>query len=87
MFGVGENKKDVGPEDAYAKANVDAKKTTPDEGKAFEKDTIFVCTGDCFRRGVRYRKGDEIEGRTCPPWFRVKPDVKPGETNRKDNKK
>ncbi len=51
---------------------MDKKKTTPDEGKAFEKDTVFVCVQDCYQNRTRYRKGDEITGKQCPPYFKVK---------------
>ena len=49
------------------------KKTTPDEGRTFEKDTVFVCVQDCFLKGALYRRGDELAGRRCPPHFAVKP--------------
>jgi len=51
----------------------EAKKTTPDEGKTFDRDTVFVCAQDCWTGGVRRRKGEEVCGRVCPPWFNVKP--------------
>jgi hypothetical protein len=54
-------------------AKDERKKTTPDEGKTFDKDTLFVCARDCFINGVRYRPGDELAGKKCPPFFRVKP--------------
>ena len=49
-----------------------AKKTTPDEGKTFEADTVFVCVQDCFQNGRRYHRGDAVTGKKCPPWFVVK---------------
>jgi len=48
------------------------KKTTPDEGKTFDKDTVFVCVQDCYQQSKRYRIGDEKTGRKCPPHFIVK---------------
>jgi len=48
------------------------KKTTPDEGKSFEKDTVFVCVQDCYQQGIRYRQGMEITGKKCPAHFIVK---------------
>ena len=53
----------------------EAKKTTPDEGKTFEKDTVFVCVQDCYQSQRRFRKGDELAGKKCPPFFVVKPEV------------
>jgi len=47
-------------------------KTTPDEGKTFEKNTVFVCVQDCFQDGTRYRPGDIVTGKTCPAWFAVR---------------
>ena len=61
-----------------ADANVDdtqeaeKKKTTPDEGKTFEKDTVFVCVQDCYQQMIRYRKGAEFTGKKCPPHFVLK---------------
>ena len=48
-------------------------KTTSDEGKTFDKDTVFVCVQDCYQNGTRYRKGDEVTGKKCLPYFVVKP--------------
>ena len=47
----------------------DVKKSPADENKEFGKETIFVCVQDCYRKGVRYRRGQEIKGTKCPPWF------------------
>ena len=49
------------------------RKTTPDEGKTFDKDTVFVCVLDCYQDGKRWHAGEEATGRVCPPWFEVKP--------------
>jgi hypothetical protein len=49
-------------------------KTTPDEGKTFKENTLFLCVQDCWQNNTRYRRGDELSGRTCPPFFVVKPD-------------
>lgn len=49
----------------------DQKKTTPDEGKSFDKDTVFVCVQECFQQGIRYHKGQKITGRKCPAYFVV----------------
>jgi hypothetical protein len=49
------------------------KKTTPDEGKTFDKDTVCVCVQNCYQNGTRYRGGDTVTGRKCPPWFEAKP--------------
>jgi len=51
------------------------KKTTPDEGKVFNKETVFVCVEDCYQKGIRYHKGEEITGTVCPPHFTVKPEA------------
>ena len=53
------------------------KKTTPDEGKTFDKDTVFECVTECKCKGVRYSSGDTITGRICPPHFKVRADLKP----------
>ena len=47
-------------------------KTTPDEGKTFDKETVFECVQDCWQHNTRYRRGDAVTGKTCPPWFIVK---------------
>jgi len=51
----------------------EAKKTIPDEGKTFDKDTAFVCVQDCFINMTRYHRGETVTGRKCPPHFVVKP--------------
>ena len=61
--------------DAEAKAKAGRKKTTPDEGKTFDKDTAFVCVQDCYVSRTRYRRGDTLAGRKCPPYFKVKPEA------------
>jgi len=48
------------------------KKTTPDEGKEFPADTVFVCVQECFVNGLRYRMGDTVTGTKCPPYFKVR---------------
>jgi hypothetical protein len=50
-----------------------AKKTTPDEGREFGEGAVFECVQDCWQGGARYRRGDTLAGRKCPPWFRVRP--------------
>jgi len=67
--------KDAVPPDAAQEPELAAaaKKTTPDEGKTFDKDAAFVCVQDCWQGNRRYRRGDEVAGRKCPPWFIVKP--------------
>jgi len=52
----------------------EAGKTTPDEGKNFKDNTVFVCVQDCFQHGTRYRPGDTVTGKKCPPWFEVRKD-------------
>jgi hypothetical protein len=69
MFGIGENK--------TGDAVTAEKKTTPDEGKTFNKDTVFECVTDCKYKSVRYSRGDRLTGRTCPPHFEVREDLKP----------
>jgi hypothetical protein len=49
------------------------KPTTEDEGKTFDKPTLFVCVQDCVHNGLRYHPGDEVSETKCPPYFRVKP--------------
>ena len=51
-------------------------KTTPDEGKTFDKETVFVCVCDCIYNKGRYRKGNEMPGKICPPHFIVKKEDK-----------
>ena len=41
------------------------KKTT------FDKETVFVCLQDCWQNMNRYRRGDTLTGRICPPHFAV----------------
>jgi hypothetical protein len=54
-------------------------KTTPDEGKTFDRDMEFECVQDCYQDQIRYRQGSVITGRKCPPHFRVKGTVpRPG---------
>ena len=54
-------------------------KTTKDEGKTFDKDTVFVCVRDCYQNNVRYRKGITVIGRKCPAHFVVAPTPPPAE--------
>ena len=63
--------------DKDAAEKAEQKKTTPDEGKTFDKDTVFECVTDTFQNCVRYRRGDMKVGRQCPPHFKVNPDIKP----------
>jgi hypothetical protein len=64
-----------GKEDDKTEPAAESKKTTPDEGKTFDKDTEFVCEADCIFNKRRYRRGDTVTGRKCPPWFSVKPEA------------
>lgn len=50
---------------ATAMETRDVKKTTPNE-------TVFVCVRDCWLHKTRYRKGDELAGKACPPHFMAK---------------
>ena len=50
-------------------AKTESKKTTPDEGKSYDKETVFVCVQDCWQNNTRYFKGDTIKGNKCPAWF------------------
>ena len=63
----------AGSQPLPASAKPEEKKTTPDEGETFDKDTVFVCVQDCYQHKVRYRKGDELTGTVCPAYFAVKP--------------
>jgi hypothetical protein len=45
------------------------KKTTPDEGKTFDRDMEFECVQDCYLDMARWRKGAVRTGRKCPPFF------------------
>ena len=49
-------------------------KTSLDQNE--KQGTVYVCTEDCFLKGVRYRTGEEISGTACPPHFAVKAAVK-----------
>ena len=60
------------------------KKTTPDEGRAFDKDTVFECVTECKYKGVRYGGGDKVVGRACPPHFKARPDLKPEDLEAKE---
>ena len=64
---------------AAAAAGAVEKKTTPDEGKTFDKDTVFECVTECKYKGVRYGGGDRVVGRVCPPHFIVRADNKAGD--------
>ena len=73
-----ENKKTISPDlplTGTPNMQRDEKKTTPDEGKVFNKETVFVCVEDCYQKGIRYHKGEEITGTVCPPHFTVKPEA------------
>ena len=61
------------PEKDKQTSILEPKKTTTDDGKTFDKDTVFVCVQDTWQNMTRYRRGDVITGRTCPPWFEAKP--------------
>jgi hypothetical protein len=67
-----EENKDM-PEWELEAEKTEYKKTTPDEGKTFDEDTVFVCVTDCFHNMIRYRRGDVLTARKCPPHFAVKP--------------
>jgi hypothetical protein len=67
------------------KPGKEKKKTTRDEGKTFNKVTAFVCVQDCYLDGKRWRPGEEDKGKTCPPYFEVKPEPDdPGEAEKKE---
>jgi hypothetical protein len=68
LFNGNKNQKDQG---AAAPAQGPAK-TTPDEGKTFDKDMEFECVQDCYLDMVRWRKGAVRVGRECPPFFEVR---------------
>jgi hypothetical protein len=74
MLGFGKN--DNGQAENSNGQTALPKKTTPDEGKRFDKVTEFVCVQECVVGGQRYRKGDVFKGDKCPPWFKVKPEAK-----------
>ena len=67
-----ENKQEADAGGAVEKTEDTKKKTTPDEGKTFEKDTVFVCVQDCYQQGLRYRQGMEVTRKKCPAHFVVK---------------
>lgn len=60
------------------------KKTTDDEGKTFSMDTEFICVQDCWQNNTRYRKGDILTGKKCPPWFIT--NTKANNADRKEEK-
>jgi hypothetical protein len=62
---------------AAAQTGGEQEKTAPDEGKTFDKNTVFECVTECSQNGIRYRKGDIRVGRKCPPHFEARPDIKP----------
>jgi len=76
MFGNKGDSSDGKDPATKSEVNQEAKKTTPDEGKTFEKETTFVCIEDCYQNMTRYIKGHEIMGRKCPPHFMAKPQDK-----------
>ena len=68
-MGIFDRNKGVSNETPEQPDLVEPKKTTPDEGKTFDKDMVFVCVQDCYQDGTRYRRGDTVKGTKCPPWF------------------
>ena len=75
---MGENQNQGAGQQTPPAAGAERGKTTPDEGKTFDKDTVFECVTECKSSdGVRYRRGDKLVGRKCPPHFEARPDLKP----------
>jgi len=76
MFGKKEKEDQADKTDGQDKLPVGqaeaAEKTTPDEGKTFDENTVFVCVQDCFQDSTLYHPGDIVTGKICPAWFVVR---------------